>query len=102
MNSLSGPGGPRSKDERTWRSALQQERTSGRVVLFLRIVRIDDVAGLVLGRPQDDFGLGIAELVDVVAFDALELHRHHLGRLPLAFGVELDVADNGLESIPVR
>src|SRR5437870_3928427 len=39
-------------------------------------VGVDEIPCLVLGRPDDDFGVGVAELVDVVGLDVLELGEH--------------------------
>src|SRR6185369_4332375 len=82
----------------TMRPAPPASMTADAAILrSARIVRVDDVAGLVLGRPQDHFALGVLELVDPVALDALELHRQATGLLPLTLVVEFDVADDRLE-----
>jgi hypothetical protein len=50
------------------------KRPTGPNLLLPRVlIGIDDVAGLVLRRPQDHLMAGIAELREIVAHDALEL-----------------------------
>src|SRR5262245_8081122 len=70
----------------TRRSAGSNARAGGRLLLFLPrlVVRIDDVASLVLGRPQDDLVAGVAELIDVVTGDALVLGLELARLRPLA------------------
>jgi hypothetical protein len=45
----------------------------------------DRVAGFVLIRPQHDFALAVAEVVDACACDALELDGQDAGLFPLPF-----------------
>src|SRR3974377_1617 len=78
------------------RCALRSIRAT--VVRSLRFfVGVDQVAGLVLGRVEDHLAREVAEGVDAVALDALELHQQHAFGRPLALVAELHVADHGLK-----
>src|SRR5581483_11493344 len=61
-------------------------------------VRIDHFAALVLWRVDDHLGFQIAEVIDTVAFDCLELRRQRAFLDPFAVLSEFHVADDGLES----
>src|SRR5438034_7654122 len=66
--------------------------------LFPRVgVRIDHVARLVGGRMENHLARQIAELLDAVGLDVLELHQQHALLRPFALVAELHVADDGLE-----
>jgi hypothetical protein len=61
-------------------------------------VGIDHVAGLILAGRQDYLRFRhIAELVEAVALDVLELRLQNARLRPLAIGAELDIADHSLE-----
>src|SRR5262249_42537021 len=87
------------------RAAPGQRRTqSGRSAgLFLLgvLVWIDDVAGLVLGRPQDDLMAGVAELGEIIAGHALELGKELSGLRPFPVFAIGDLARDGGEFIAV-
>src|SRR5262245_64873026 len=72
------------------------------MLFLLRVlVGIDDVAGLVLGRPQDHLVGSIAELREIVAGHTLELGEE-LPRLgPFAVLAEGDLAGDGGEAVTV-
>ena len=60
-------------------------RRAAREGLFLTAgIRGDNLAGSVLCRFEDDFGLGVAELVDAGAGDILPLHLDHPRLRPFA------------------
>src|SRR5438552_3064519 len=88
------------RDARRGRRPLRGRASRGRLLQRL-LVRIDDAAGLVLLRPQNDALAGLVELRDVRALDALELHLEHPRRGPLAVGPELDLADDRVELVLV-
>ena len=48
-------------------------------------------------RIDDRFGAGVAELVDAIAFDVLELRRERAFLRPFPERSEADVANHGLE-----
>src|SRR4051794_32438565 len=62
-------------------------------------VGIDHLACLELRRADDDLPVHAAELVEVVALDALILHRNDAALGPLAVLAELDVAEHRLERV---
>jgi hypothetical protein len=73
-------------------------------ILFLPcvLVGIDHLAGLVFGRPQDRLLGALAELIDVVRLDVLELRQELPRGAPFAVLAESDLADNGLERVAVQ
>ena len=76
-------------------------RHSGsRLLLLPRLaIRIDHVAGLVLGRPQDQLLAAGAELLEVIGHDVLKLSEELARFRPLAVLAECDVPDHGLERV---
>src|ERR1700760_3326045 len=79
---------------------VRSTKTTVEDAILLRdrlLVRIDHVTTLVLRRIDDDIGFQIAELVEAVALDVLELGRQRALLLPLACRAEFHVADHGLE-----
>src|ERR1700681_4521254 len=52
--------------------------------LFRHLVRIDQIARLVLGRHYHDLGREVLELAEIVALDVLELELEHARLRPLA------------------
>src|SRR5262249_14611553 len=80
------------------RTVRNDRRESGSIVLLFRLlVRIDHIARLVLRRIEHHLGRKVAEIVDAVAADVLELDQQHPVLRPLALGAERDVADHRLE-----
>ena len=61
------------------------------------VVRIDDLATLELRRVDDRFLPRIAEFVDAVALDVLELRGERPLFRPFSMRAEFHVADDGLE-----
>src|SRR5262249_2367710 len=59
----------------------------------------DRVAGFVLLGPDHDLALAVTEIVDAGPGDILELHGHQPRFPPLPFFAELDIPDDGLESV---
>src|SRR5713101_1594547 len=66
---------------------------------FRLAVRIDDVAGLVLRRPQDDLPAAIAKLLEIVGRNVLELCEEQARFGPLAVAAERNVSDDRLETM---
>src|SRR5581483_5592980 len=72
--------------------------TIGDHALFFRaLIRVDDLARLVLRRIENDFDRRIAEGVDRIVFDVLELNGDRALLAPFAVDAKLDVADDSLE-----
>ena len=72
----------------------------GRVASLFRdrlFVRIDHLAAFELRRIDDHLGLGVAEVVDAVALDVLELGRERPFLRPFAELARISLADDGLE-----
>src|SRR5262249_14889411 len=65
------------------------------------VVRIDHVAGLVFGRPQDHLIAGVAELIEIISRDVLKLAEELARPRPLAILAEPDVAGHRLEGVGV-
>src|SRR5438876_1564600 len=67
-------------------------RRAARRLLLGFLIGRQHLAGLVLVRPQDLDRVHAAELLDVVALDAVVLHQDHPALVPFAVRAELDVA----------
>src|SRR5258706_13951919 len=72
-------------------------RPSPSVQSLRLFVRVDHVAGLVVGGRQHRLCVHGAELLDVVGLDVVELNLQHPRLRPFAVLAELDVAKHGLE-----
>ncbi len=80
----------------------QTRRRPSPSVQSLRLfVRVDHVAGLVVGGRQHGLGVHGAELLDVVGLDVVELDLQHPRLRPFAVLAELDVAQHGLDTLVV-
>src|SRR3984957_8453172 len=65
-------------------------------------VRVNEVAGLMLVWPDDNFMGGIPEIVECVADEMLELGEEHPQFGPFAVFAESDIANDGLDGVTAQ
>src|SRR5580658_62772 len=79
-------------------------RADGRTFLlrYRILVRIDRLAAFELRGINDDFGFGVAEVIDAVPLDVLELRSKRPLLRPFARRAEFHLANHGVERVLVH